>query len=80
MGVEVALKEKPWGRVWAGCGQGSDAQPLGPAPMQSYQKRQACVAGAPGGQQEDEDSSDSEVADSPSSDERRIIESPPHRY
>lgn len=52
----------------------------GPAPMQSYQKRQACVAGAPGGQQEDEDSSDSEVADSPSSDERRIIESPPHRY
>ncbi|XP_040834963.1 calsyntenin-3 [Ochotona curzoniae] len=49
-------------------------------PMESYQKRQACVAGAPGGQQEDEDSSDSEVADSPSSDERRIIESPPHRY
>ncbi|XP_012328294.2 calsyntenin-3 isoform X2 [Aotus nancymaae] len=49
-------------------------------PMESYQNRQACVAGAAGGQQEDEDSSDSEVADSPSSDERRIIETPPHRY
>lgn len=47
---------------------------------QSYQSRQACVAGAAGGQQEDEDSSDSEAADSPSSDERRIIETPPHRY
>ncbi|EPY89777.1 calsyntenin-3 isoform 1 [Camelus ferus] len=30
--------------------------------------------------EEDEDSSDSEAADSPSSDERRIIETPPHRY
>ncbi|XP_032110558.1 calsyntenin-3 [Sapajus apella] len=49
-------------------------------PMESYQNRQACVAGAAGGQQEDEDSSDSEAADSPSSDERRIIETPPHRY
>ncbi|XP_062050657.1 calsyntenin-3 isoform X2 [Lepus europaeus] len=50
-------------------------------PMESYQSRQAGVAGAAGGgQQEDEDSSDSEAADSPSSDERRIIESPPHRY
>ncbi|XP_011838450.1 PREDICTED: calsyntenin-3 [Mandrillus leucophaeus] len=49
-------------------------------PMESYQNRQACVAGAAGGQQEGEDSSDSEVADSPSSDERRIIETPPHRY
>ncbi|XP_023559535.1 calsyntenin-3 isoform X2 [Octodon degus] len=49
-------------------------------PMESYQNRQACVAGVAGGQQEDEDSSDSEAADSPSSDERRIIESPPHRY
>uniref|UniRef100_A0A2K5F9Y7 Calsyntenin-3 n=3 Tax=Simiiformes TaxID=314293 RepID=A0A2K5F9Y7_AOTNA len=29
-------------------------------PMESYQNRQACVAGAAGGQQEDEDSSDSE--------------------
>ncbi|KAI2564185.1 calsyntenin 3 [Homo sapiens] len=49
-------------------------------PMESYQNRQSCVTGAVGGQQEDEDSSDSEVADSPSSDERRIIETPPHRY
>ncbi|XP_053412142.1 calsyntenin-3 isoform X2 [Nycticebus coucang] len=49
-------------------------------PMESYQNRQASVAGAAGGQQEDEDSSDSEAADSPSSDERRIIETPPHRY
>ncbi|KAM6162851.1 calsyntenin-3 [Erethizon dorsatum] len=49
-------------------------------PMESYQNRQACVAGAAGGQQEDEDSSDSEAADSPSSDERRIIENPAHRY
>ncbi|XP_051011278.1 calsyntenin-3 [Acomys russatus] len=49
-------------------------------PMESYQNQQAGVAGVAGGQQEDEDSSDSEVADSPSSDERRIIESPPHRY
>ncbi|XP_036156697.1 calsyntenin-3 [Myotis myotis] len=49
-------------------------------PMESYQNRQTCVAGAAGGQQEDEDSSDSEAADSPSSDERRIIETPPHRY
>uniref|UniRef100_A0A8C4MCK7 Calsyntenin 3 n=1 Tax=Equus asinus TaxID=9793 RepID=A0A8C4MCK7_EQUAS len=49
-------------------------------PMESYQNRQAHVAGAAGGQQEDEDSSDSEAADSPSSDERRIIETPPHRY
>uniref|UniRef100_A0A4W2I3Z4 Calsyntenin-3 n=1 Tax=Bos indicus x Bos taurus TaxID=30522 RepID=A0A4W2I3Z4_BOBOX len=49
-------------------------------PMESYQSRQVCVAGAAGGQQDDEDSSDSEAADSPSSDERRIIETPPHRY
>ncbi|CAD7670463.1 unnamed protein product [Nyctereutes procyonoides] len=49
-------------------------------PMESYQNRQACVAGAASGQQEDEDSSDSEAADSPSSNERRIIETPPHRY
>ncbi|KAM5254801.1 calsyntenin-3 isoform 3-T3 [Hipposideros larvatus] len=49
-------------------------------PMESYQNRQACVAGAASGQLEDEDSSDSEAADSPSSDERRIIETPPHRY
>ncbi|KFO20279.1 calsyntenin-3 [Fukomys damarensis] len=49
-------------------------------PMESYQSRQARVAGPVGGQQEDEDSSDSEAADSPSSDERRIIEGPPHRY
>lgn len=49
-------------------------------PMESYQNRQACVAGAAGGQQEDEDSSDSEAADSPTNDERRIIESAPHRY
>ncbi|XP_006862678.1 PREDICTED: calsyntenin-3 [Chrysochloris asiatica] len=49
-------------------------------PMESYQNRQVCVAGAAGGQQEDEDSSDSEAADSPSSDERRIIETPPHRF
>ncbi|KAL0612609.1 Calsyntenin-3 [Plecturocebus cupreus] len=49
-------------------------------PMESYQNRQACVTGSAGGQQEDEDSSDSEAADSPSSDERRIIETPPHRY
>ncbi|XP_056655158.1 LOW QUALITY PROTEIN: calsyntenin-3 [Monodelphis domestica] len=49
-------------------------------PMESYQSRQACVAGAAGGQQEDEDSSDSEAADSPSHEERRIIESAPHRY
>lgn len=49
-------------------------------PMESYQNQQAGVAGVAGGQQEDEDSSDSEAADSPSSDERRIIESPPHRY
>lgn len=49
-------------------------------PMESYQNRQACVAGAANGQLEDEDSSDSEAADSPSSDERRIIETPPHRY
>ncbi|KAG8509083.1 Calsyntenin-3 [Galemys pyrenaicus] len=49
-------------------------------PMESYQNRQAGVSGAAGGQQEDEDSSDSEAADSPSSDERRIIETPPHRY
>ncbi|XP_044770872.1 calsyntenin-3 [Neomonachus schauinslandi] len=49
-------------------------------PMESYQNRQACVAGAAGGPQEDEDSSDSEAADSPSSNERRIIETPPHRY
>ena len=48
--------------------------------LQSYQSRQVCVAGAAGGQQDDEDSSDSEAADSPSSDERRIIETPPHRY
>ena len=47
---------------------------------QSYQSRQVCVAGAAGGQPDDEDSSDSEAADSPSSDERRIIETPPHRY
>lgn len=38
------------------------------------------MAGAAGSHQEDEDSSDSEAADSPSSDERRIIETPPHRY
>ncbi|XP_003796423.1 calsyntenin-3 [Otolemur garnettii] len=49
-------------------------------PMESYQNRQASVVRAAGGQQEDEDSSDSEAADSPSSDERRIIETPPHRY
>ncbi|XP_007108377.1 calsyntenin-3 [Physeter macrocephalus] len=49
-------------------------------PMESYQSRQASVAGAAGSQREDEDSSDSEAADSPSSDERRIIETPPHRY
>ncbi|XP_074125201.1 LOW QUALITY PROTEIN: calsyntenin-3 [Sminthopsis crassicaudata] len=49
-------------------------------PMESYQNRQACVAGAAGGQQEDEDSSDSEAADSPTNEERRIIESAPHRY
>ncbi|XP_028748113.1 calsyntenin-3 isoform X1 [Peromyscus leucopus] len=49
-------------------------------PMESYQNQQAGVAGVAGGQQEEEDSSDSEAADSPSSDERRIIESPPHRY
>lgn len=49
-------------------------------PMESYQSRQVCVAGAAGGQPDDEDSSDSEAADSPSSDERRIIETPPHRY
>nr|XP_020734378.1 calsyntenin-3 [Odocoileus virginianus texanus] len=49
-------------------------------PMESYQSRQVCVAGTAGGQQDDEDSSDSEAADSPSSDERRIIETPPHRY
>lgn len=49
-------------------------------PMESYQNRQACVAGAAGGPQEDEDSSDSEAADSPSGDERHIIENPPHRY
>lgn len=49
-------------------------------PLQSYQNQQAGVAGVAGGQQEEEDSSDSEAADSPSSDERRIIESPPHRY
>uniref|UniRef100_A0A673TV94 Calsyntenin 3 n=1 Tax=Suricata suricatta TaxID=37032 RepID=A0A673TV94_SURSU len=49
-------------------------------PMESYQNQQACVAGGAGGQQEDEDSSDSEAADSPSSNERRIIETPPHRY
>ncbi|KAM8980557.1 calsyntenin-3 isoform 2-T5 [Sarcophilus harrisii] len=49
-------------------------------PMESYQNRQACVAGAAGGQQEDEDSSDSEAADSPTNDERCIIESAPHRY
>ncbi|XP_054997383.1 LOW QUALITY PROTEIN: calsyntenin-3 [Sorex araneus] len=48
-------------------------------PMESYQGRQACARAA-GPQQEDEDSSDSEAADSPSSDERRIIETPPHRY
>lgn len=48
--------------------------------VQSYQNQQAGVAGVAGGQQEEEDSSDSEAADSPSSDERRIIESPPHRY
>ena len=48
--------------------------------LQSYQSRQVCLAGAAGGQQDDEDSSDSEAADSPSSDERRIIETPPHRY
>ncbi|XP_031239200.1 calsyntenin-3 [Mastomys coucha] len=49
-------------------------------PMESYQNQQTCVAGVAGGQQEEEDSSDSEAADTPSSDERRIIESPPHRY
>eukprot|EP00069_Balaena_mysticetus_P018545 bmy_11469T0 len=49
-------------------------------PMESYQSRQASMAGTAGSQQEDEDSSDSEAADSPSSDERRIIETPPHRY
>ncbi|NP_599203.1 calsyntenin-3 precursor [Rattus norvegicus] len=49
-------------------------------PMESYQNQQTGVAGVAGGQQEEEDSSDSEAADSPSSDERRIIESPPHRY
>ncbi|KAL1790544.1 calsyntenin-3 [Sigmodon hispidus] len=49
-------------------------------PMESYQNQQAGVAGVAGGQQEEEDSSDSEAADSPSSDERRIIENPPHRY
>ncbi|XP_021103680.1 calsyntenin-3 isoform X2 [Heterocephalus glaber] len=49
-------------------------------PMESYQSRQACVVGAAGSQQEDEDSSDSEAANSPSSDERRIIESPAQRY
>lgn len=49
-------------------------------PMESYQSRQARVAGPVGGQQEDEDSSDSEAADSLSSNERRIIEGPPHRY
>ncbi|ERE66563.1 calsyntenin-3 [Cricetulus griseus] len=49
-------------------------------PMESYQNQQASVAGVAGGQQEEEDSSDSEAADFPSSDERRIVESPPHRY
>ncbi|XP_075409239.1 calsyntenin-3 [Tenrec ecaudatus] len=49
-------------------------------PMESYQSRQVCVTGAAAGQREEEDSSDSEAADSPSSDERRIIETPPHRY
>lgn len=49
-------------------------------PLQSYQNQQASVAGVAGGQQEEEDSSDSEAADFPSSDERRIVESPPHRY
>lgn len=71
----VAPKERFWGVC----------RPLSPSPLccrflQSYQNQQASVAGAPSGQQEDEDSSDSEAADSPSSDERRIIETPPHRY
>ncbi|XP_069890030.1 calsyntenin-3-like [Dipodomys merriami] len=48
-------------------------------PMESYQNPQAGAAGGPAGQEED-DSSDSEAADSPAGDERRIIETPPHRY
>lgn len=69
----------PQERLWGVC------RPLSPVLsalclIQSYQNRQACVAGAAGGPQEDEDSSDSEAADSPSSNERRIIETPPHRY
>lgn len=63
-------------RRWGVCRLLSLSSPL----LQSYQNRQACVVGAAGGQLEDEDSSDSEAADSPSSDERRIIETPPHRY
>lgn len=63
-----------------GCEQASEPFPFLLPLLQSYQNRQAHVAGAAGGQQEDEDSSDSEAADSPSSDERRIIETPPHRY
>ncbi|XP_028910099.1 LOW QUALITY PROTEIN: calsyntenin-3 [Ornithorhynchus anatinus] len=47
-------------------------------PMESYQSRQA--AGGPGPQEEDPDSSDSEGADSPSSDERRSVETPTRRY
>lgn len=62
-------------------GRGQAPSPsLCPCLVQSYQNRQACVVGAAGGPQEDEDSSDSEAADSPSSDERHIIENPPHRY
>ena len=63
-----------------GCVQTIEPCALCSCLIQSYQNRQACVAGAAGGQQEDEDSSDSEAADSPSSNERRIIETPPHRY
>lgn len=63
-----------------GCARLLSPSPLHSCLLQSYQNRQACVAGPAGGQQEDEDSSDSEAADSPSSDERRIIETPPHRY
>ena len=68
---------RSWGALPA-CGLPlSSASPCLP---QSYQSRQASMAGAAGSQQEDEDSSDSEAADSPSSDERRIIETPTHRY
>lgn len=72
-----AASGRSWGALPA-CGLPlSSPSPCRP---QSYQGRQASMAGAAGSQQEDEDSSDSEAADSPSSDERRIIETPPHRY